>query len=190
MSMLDFIRDRRSCRNFLQTEVEEEKLNAVLQAGLYAPSPANKQPWEFIVVTNEEVKKNFKAEVDPTLEKLAQRSDWKWLNSYKVDFLLQAPVLIVVLGDPSKNGAEQFLDEAYDGYLEASSAAVQNMLLAAHIEGLGSLWFSLYEKMSAKTVFNIEEGKEPIAVICLGYPASPSNMPRRKELAEKVRYIK
>ena len=189
MSALDFIKDRRSCRNFLPTAVEEEKINTILQAGLYAPSPANKQPWDFIVVTNADVKSKFKAEIDTTIKKLAEKSDWKWLNSYKVDFLEQAPVFIVAVGDPSKNGAEQFLDEAYEGYVEATSAAVQNMLLAAHVEGLGSLWFSLFEKKTAKEAFAIEEGKEPIAVICLGYPASPSTMPKRKELGDKVRYI-
>ena len=190
MKALTAIKERRSCRNFLDKPVEKEKLETVLQAGLYAPSAVNKQPWEFIVSTNKQLHEQFKTASEQVVQKLAERSGWKWLNHYHVDFLTQAPVLIVVVGDPTKNGAEQFLDEPQEGYLEACSGAVQNMLLAAQAEGLGSLWYSLFERSQVAELFKVPTDKVAVAVICLGYAKGEGTMPRRQEFSEKVTYLK
>lgn len=189
MDIISVIKERRSCRNFLEKSIEQEKLEKILQAGLYAPSPMNKQPWEFLVVSNEQIKEQFKKSAQATLVDVYEKSGWKWLNSYKVDFLTQSPVYIVVVGDTEQNGAEQFLQEPGQGYQEACCAAVQNILLAAQAEGLGSLWYSLYDKKAARKIFSIEEQKDPVAVICLGYPAAPLGQIKRKSIEEKVGYL-
>ena len=180
---------RRSCRNFQQQPVEQEKLEKLLEAAFYAPSPANKQPWEFIVTRNRKYNERLLATSDITRQKLAQRSGWKWLPVFDLGFLLQAPVLIVVVGDPSRNGAEQFLDEPSPGYLEACSAAVQNMLLSAFGLGLGTLWFSLFEKADVREIFGISEDKDPLGVICVGYPEKLGSAPARKGIADKVTFL-
>lgn len=88
--------------------------------------------------------------------------------------------MIVVIGDPSKNGAEQFLDEPGLGYLESCSCAIQNMLLAAHAQGFGSLWYSLFEKEDVRKIFDIPEEKDPLGLICIGYPERTGSAPRRE----------
>ncbi|MDR7867055.1 MAG: nitroreductase family protein [Sporomusaceae bacterium] len=189
MECRDAITGRRSCRSFTGRAVEKEKLTAILEAALVAPSPANKQPWEFLVAADPQYNARLKDASEKTKHKLAARSGWKWLPTFNIDFLLQAPVLIVVLGDPSKNGAEQFLDEPSPGYLEACSAAIQNMLLAAHDQGLATLWFSLYEKSDIREIFAIDDDKDPVAVICVGYSERLAAAPARKTLDEKVKFL-
>lgn len=190
MDCIDAILNRRSCRSYLNKAVEDEKIQKILMCAIYAPSPANTQPWEFIVVTNPTYNRRLLEEAEKTKVYMAERSGWKWLPAFKIDFLTQAPVLIVMVGDPTKNGAEQFKNEPTKGYINACSAAMQNMCLAAHSMGLGTLWYSLYEKESAREIFGIPESKDPMGIICLGYPAQTLTAPRRIGLDEKVRYIR
>lgn len=189
MDVLEAIKGRRSCRSFETRQVEREKVLKMLEAATYAPSPVNKQPWEFIVVTNPAYNRQLWEIADKTKEKLALKSGWKWLPTFNVEFVTQAPVLIVVVGDTQRNGAEQFLDTPSQGYLQACCAAIQNMMLVAYAQGLQTLWFSLYEKNDARELFKIAEDKDPIAVICVGYPEYVGAAPPRKPLETKVRYI-
>lgn len=189
MDVFEAIKGRRSCRRFLDRPVEKEKIMRILDCANYAPSPANKQPWEFIVVTHKSYHEKLRDASEETRKVLADRSGWKWMPTYRVDFVTEAPVLIAVVGDPARNGAEQFLDEPAKGYEQACSAAIQNMMLAAYAEGLQTLWFSLFEKKDARAIFGISEDKDPLAVICVGYPEQVGSAPPRKDLETKVRFI-
>ena len=77
MDCFETIIGRRSCRNYKPDPVEKEKINKILEAATYAPSPVNKQPWEFIVVNNSDYKQKFRDAADATRQKLAERSGWK-----------------------------------------------------------------------------------------------------------------
>lgn len=88
---------------------------------------------------NPKYNQDLKSAVDAINDKLADRSGWKWIPDYSTDFLLQVPVLVIVLGDPERNGAEQFLDEPGVGYEHACCAAIEDMLLAARGLGLATL---------------------------------------------------
>ena len=190
MDCLEAILSRRSCRSFKNRPVEKDKIETMIKAAIYAPSPANKQPWEFIVVNNPKYNSDLKESSDATRVKLASRSGWKWLDTFDLSFLLHAPTLIVVIGDPSRNGAEQFLDVPSPGYLEACSAAIQNMLLTGQSQGLGTLWFTLFEKKDIRKLFAIEDAKDPVGIVCVGYPEHVSSQPPfRKGAEEKVKYI-
>ncbi len=189
MEIIDALFNRRSCRKYSPRPVEKEKIQTILQCANLAPSPANKQPWEFIICTNPQYQQDLHLAVESTKIKLAQRSGWKWLTPYSVDFLREAPVLIVVTGDPERNGAEQFLDEPGKGYEHACCAAIENILLAAQGLGLGALWFSLFEKEDARRIFRIDAKLDPVAIVCLGYTDSSSIAPVRKDLSAKVKYL-
>lgn len=189
MDCIEAILNRRSCRSFLDRPVEEEKIRQILECAIYAPSPANKQPWEFIVTRNPEYNRRLHEQAVKTKVYVASRSGWKWIPFYKLDFVLEAPVLIVVVGDPAKNGAEQFLNEPSNGFEQACSASVQNICLAAHSLGLGTLWLSFFEKSDARAIFGVPPEKDPMAIVCLGYPARVTSAPARQGLAEKVRYL-
>ena len=140
MDVFEAITGRRSCRKFQPEAVSEADIHKILEAGNWAPSPANQQPWEFVVITSPGIKERIFTESEICRKKLFERSGWKWLEKFPIDFVKDAPVIIAVVGDPKKSGADLFLDEGTGrGYLEGCSAAVQNMMLAAHALGLGSL---------------------------------------------------
>ena len=102
MDIFTAIKGRRSFRNYLSTPVEEEKLKAILEAGRWAPSVMNLQPWNFLVVKNQDIKTRLKASCQETLDKIYAASGWKWVSRFKLDFLTEAPGIIVVAGDPKK----------------------------------------------------------------------------------------
>ena len=189
MDCFEALLGRRSCRDYKSEPVEKEKIARMLEAAIYAPSPKNAQPWEFIVVSNPEYSKKVKVISELAKNKVAERSGWKWMPNFNVDFLLQVPTMIVAVADSSKYGGEHFLDEPSPGYLEGCTCAIQNMMLAGHALGLGTLWWSLFEKKDVRALFEISEEKDPIGIICVGYPERLGTAPVRKGLNEKVRYI-
>lgn len=142
--------DRRSIRKYQERPVLGETVNLLLQAAMSAPSANNQQPWHFIVVTEPKL-----------LEQLSKcNGGYTMLN--------KAPLAIVVCGEPKLASLPHFwpLDCA---------AATQNILLAAHAEGLGSVWLGAYpaEEHVAyiRQTLRIPSGIIPFSVIALGYPA-------------------
>jgi nitroreductase len=119
MDILEGIFTRKSIRKYTGETVTEDHLKLILLAGFAAPSAHNRQPWHFVVVRDKS-----------TLEKIAQ------FHPY-AKMLPQAGCGIIVCGDSDKEGMEGFLTED-------CSAAIQNMLLAAHGIGLGAVWCGLY----------------------------------------------
>jgi nitroreductase len=190
MDVFEAMETRRSCRAFLPDPVGEDTILKILQAGTWAPSPLNAQPWEFMIITRGEVKKAIFNEAEERKKWGLEVSGWKWLGAYRVDFLKSVPVIIAVIGDPKKTGLDSFLEEGGVGYQHACAAAIQNMHLAAHALGLGSLWFTLFDRQVIRGVLEIPEEKTPLALICLGKPAKAPPATSRKDVKEKVRFIR
>jgi nitroreductase len=190
MDVFTAMKERRSCRRFSPEAVDERLIEQILEAGNWAPSPANQQPWEFIVIRSAAIKDKVFEEGELCKRKLFERSGWKWLDSYRIDFVKEAPVIIAVIGDPKKSGADLFLDEGTGrGYLEACSAVVQNMMLAAHALGLGSLWFTVFERESLRQTLGLDPGKDPMALVCIGKAAGGPAPAKRKDFKEKTIYM-
>ena len=190
MDLFTAIKGRRSCRSFLPEPIPEETIEKILEAAIWAPSPLNGQPWDFIVITSKAMKAKIFSEADRCRQWALEKSGWKWLGPYKLDFLKSAPVLIAVTGDPKKTGIDMFMEEGSAGYQAACAAAIQNMHLAAHSFGLGSLWFTLFDRKGLREILGVLPEKAPLALICLGKPASPPSPVPRKEVKEKVTYIR
>jgi 5,6-dimethylbenzimidazole synthase len=190
MDIFTAIKERRSCRNYLPEPVSEDTVEKILEAATWAPSPLNLQPWEFIVVTKTEVKGKIFSEAERCRTWALEKTGWEWLQSYDVDFLKTAPVIIAIVGNPKKTGVDMFQDEGRVGYQHACAAAIQNMHLAAHALGLGSLWFTFFDKKPVREILGINPEKVPLALICLGKPAGePQHLPR-KDMNEKATYIR
>jgi nitroreductase len=170
--------------------MDEATIEKILEAATWAPSPLNSQPWEFIVITNKEVKEKIFSEGERCRKWALEKSGWKWLGSYPLDFLRSVPVVIAVIGDPKKSGVDMFTEEGPMGYQAACAAAIQNMHLAAHAMGLSSLWFTLFEKKVMRGILSIVPEKTILALICLGKPATPPASVPRKEVKEKTIYIR
>jgi len=190
MDLFTAMKERRSCRNFLPEQVDEATIEKLLVAATWAPSPLNSQPWEFIVITNPKVKGNIFAEGERCRKWALEKSGWKWLESYSIDFLQQAPVIIAVIGDPKKTGVDMLMEEGSMGYQAACAAAIQNMHLAAHALGLSSLWFTLFDKKALREILGVIPEKTPLALICLGKPRSSLAPTSRKDIKQKAIYIR
>ena len=189
MDIFSAIENRRSCRDFLPDRVDGEAIDRILAAASWAPSPLNSQPWEFIVITDPAKKGEIFDEANRCCQWAIQESGWKWLGTYKMDFLNQAPVIIAIVGDPKKTGMDMFQQEGTVGYQLACAAAVQNMLLTAHALDLGSLWFTLFDKDALRKILDIPPEKTPVSLVCIGKPEkTPAPVPR-KNVKEKTTTI-
>lgn len=190
MDLFEAIKGRRSCRNFVSDPVDEGTMEKILEAATWAPSPLNSQPWEFVVITNPEVKGKIFSEGERCQRWALEKTGWKWLGTYSTEFLLTAPVIVAVIGDPKKTGVDQFMEEGSMGYQAACAAAIQNIHLAAHALGLSSLWYTLFDKKIMREILAVVPEKIPLALICLGKPGQSTLPPPRKDLKEKVTYLR
>ncbi len=189
MELWDAIRNRRSCRKFSPQPVKEEDLQKIIEAGTWAPSPANNQPWEFVILTNQGIKEQLHAACLDSKEEAFQKSGWRWLGKYEIDFLARTPMIIAVLGDPAKTGVDQFIGETRDGYRYACAAAIQNMLLMAHSLGLAGLWYTLFDQKTVKGLLGAPEDRTVCALVCLGKPGAEPLQTPRKPVDELIRRI-
>jgi len=190
MDLFTAIRERRSCRSFLDDPIDEAVLEKIIEAGTWAPSPMNAQPWEFIVVTSPEGKEKIYAEAERCRQWALSTSGWKWLDKYRIEFLKTAPALVVVVGDPKKTGVDQFMEDGSAGYQYACAAASQNMMLAAQALGIGSLWFTLFDRKNVSEALGVDPEKKVLSIVCLGKPSGAVAPVPRKPAVEKTRTIK
>ena len=154
MDILELVRTRRSVRQYTNEPVSEEDMNKILEAGRWAPSANNSQPWEFVVLRSREVRKE-----------LAGTLTWG-------RFLSQAALGIVVVID----------ETASSNPVEDGAAATQNMLLEAHSLGLGACWIGAYGsayEANARKVLNVPEHKRLVSIITIGYPAEAPHKTRK-----------
>ncbi len=148
---LDFIFGRRSVRIYAPGPISDETLTMLLQAAMAAPSAMTKDPWRFIVVREEQV--------------LAQMA--AALPGGKM--LAAATVGIAVCGD-----LDAALERQVSYMLQDCSAAIENLLLAAHSLGLGACWVGVHPSEDCmgrlKEMLSLPAPLIPIAVIALGHP--------------------
>ncbi|MBN1635426.1 MAG: nitroreductase family protein [Deltaproteobacteria bacterium] len=160
--MLDLIKTRRSIRNFTDKNIDDELVDKILEAGRWAPSGLNNQPWRFAVVKDQGLK-----------DKLSLLT--KYSHS-----ISSANVLIAVFLDQNVS-YERTKD------CQAVGACVQNMLLSIHWLGLGGVWLGEILKSGPEVgeILEAPSGHELMAVIAMGYPAGPApKIPGRQGLSE------
>lgn len=170
MELMDAIRGRRSIRKFKTQPVEEEKLAKILEAAHAAPSASNYTYWYFIVVGDAETKKKFSQCFYREVMKYKKTLNQTWqerLKNFSTDFVLNAPLLIVVCADPdtSKPG-----EPGHGQHILSTCAAIENLMLAAYGEGLGSVWITRYNKSEVRSLLKIPPKIVPLGVIPIGYP--------------------
>ena len=188
MEFFDLVKARRSCRTFAATDVSDEQLEAILDAGQWAPSPLNLQPWEFIVVSDAEMKKRVRQVGEQARKEVIDGGGPGWAKKYGMDFLEQAPVLIIVVSNPRKGGLGGFFGQS-QGAMQAACACIQNMMLAAADLGLGSLWFTFFDPEAVRAVLGVPVEKEVVAIVPVGQPSqSPEPPPRKAPRIHQDRY--
>lgn len=170
MDVFEAIRGRRSVREFKPDPVGGKNLKRILEAGRLAPSAGNCQPWEFVVVRDNGIKR-----------KLARAA----LNQ---SFIAEAPVAIVVCANIrrtssfyGKRGADLYC-------IQDTAAAAQNIQLAAYALGYGTCWVGAFDEAAAAEAINTPHGIRPLAIIPLGVPAEKPEPTPRLPLDRIVHY--
>jgi nitroreductase len=178
MDTLEAIKTWRSTRKFLDKPIEEEKLEAILEAVRRAPSWANLQCWRLIVVEDAETKRMLSelAFVESFFAPLGYKSNPAQKG------IAQAPVVIVLCADPAKSGS--LWDQQY--YMTDAGIASQNLMLAAHAQGLGTVFVGVFEEDKIKSLLGIPKEIRIVSLFPVGYPVEEGVTRPRKALGEIV----
>lgn len=179
MEFSELVTKRRSCRAFQQTPVTEAQLDALLTAAQWAPSPLNLQPVQYVVVTDPAIKTQIKGAGEAAKQAVLDNGGPDWVSKYAMDFVVDVPMIIVVLYDPRKGGLGGFFSQPH-GALQAASAGIQNMMLRASELGLDSLWFTFFNPDAVRPLLNIPENLDVAGAVLIGLPAAAAKAPPRK----------
>jgi nitroreductase len=170
VEVFEAIQGRRSIRAFESREVPEELVERLIEAARWAPSAGNIQPWEFIIVRKQEIKR-----------KLAEAALYQ-------SFIEEAPVVIVVCADEVRSTQGYGMRGKTLYCIQDTAAAIQNIHLAAYSMGLGTCWVGAFREDEARKVLKTPAGIRPVAIIPVGYPAETPSPRSRRPLRQIVHY--
>lgn len=168
MDVIEAIMTRRSIREYTEEPVTDEQVQTLLEAAMAAPSANNKQPWHYLVIKD-----------NTTLRKI------KTVHPYAA-MAEKAPLAILVCGDLNIDHVK--------GYLTVDcAAATQNILLAAHSMGLGTVWCGVYPRQQRidafRKMFDLPQYILPVSFIVVGHPAEKKDAATRF-MNDRVKYEK
>jgi nitroreductase len=167
MDLHEAVRTRRSIRAYKPDPIGDETLNRVLEAVRIAPSGSNRQPWRFVLVKDEELKRQLAAACNGQA------------------FIAEAPLVVVACGFKIPIDRGGYMGNM--GMLVDVSIAFTHLILAARAEGLGTCWIGAFDNNEVKKLLKIPEDVNVVAVSPLGYPKQGfSNPGARKQMDEIV----
>jgi nitroreductase len=184
----DVVLSQRACRDFATSEVPDDLLGQVLDAATFAPSAENSQPWEFVVVKDEQARTRIAELTRQVWEGGARDYEEKHLDARILadvdkgtsEGFARAPVVVVVCGNA---------EHAFESTLPSSVyPATQNLLLAATALGLGSALTTLATAMAEElsATLQLPQPVKPMAIVFLGWPAKKLGPPKRISFTQKT----
>lgn len=206
-TVMKIIKQRRSIRHYKPDVPEKELILKMVDAARYAPSSTNYQPWMFFIITSAEIKEKMARAVSVRLNEIDRTQanrrgvsdeDIREFGRRYFLFFREAPVLIASFfkpyPDPRALGYELNAEGEEKRRLlsiESTSAAVQNMLLAAHSLGLGTCWLDgpLIAREELENILNIEEPWKLLCLVTVGYPRDIPSAVRRRKVEFVTRFI-
>jgi len=176
MEILECIKSRRTIRRFKPDPIPPQVMDGIFEAAMWAPSPANAQPWDFLVVGPQARGKILTLLQTKAKELLAApdipEPKRKAVESLMADFG-GAPYMVAVVSRPGAEPMEKL------EYPLSAAAAVQNLCLAAWAQNIGSVWLSVGAAPPVRPILGVDEGASVVALLALGYPeVVPPAMPR------------
>ena len=176
--LMDIIKGRRSIRKYQDNDIPDELLNQILESVQWAPSWANTQCWEVIVVKDPGVKE--------TLSEAVPKS-----NPARKHFT-EAPLILVLCGKLGSSGyyGGKVTTKFGDWFMFDLGLAAQNICLTAYNLGLGTVIAGLFDHQKAKEVLGVPEGYELVSLIPVGYPGHDSSAPKRRKISDFTHYDK
>lgn len=168
MNVKEAILTRRSIRKYKREPVKEDDLKVILESARQAPSAGNKQPWEFVIVTDEDIKEK--------LGEISRKQTW----------ISDAGVIVVALAKDKKDPS------IYEKWAEKDvMTAVEHMVLQAWELGYGTCWIGAFTEPDAKELLEIPEAMSIVCILPIGVPdQEPPVKPRREasEIFHKNKY--
>ena len=166
MDFIDLINKRYSVRAYKSIPVEDEKLSIVINAARMAPTAANRQPFQILVIHTNDRKESL-------------------FNIYQREWFVQAPLVICICGLRDR----AWIRRDNKTYLDVDLAIVMDhMILAATELGLGTCYIAAFDVVNARKVLALPQDVEPILFTPLGYPADSPRKKERKNIEDLVRY--
>ncbi|MDO8886552.1 nitroreductase family protein [Candidatus Oleimmundimicrobium sp.] len=199
METIEAINDRRSIRHFEDEPIPDDILRQILKAGCYAPSAHNSQPWKFIVLKGD--KKN---ELGEAFLNISKEERYKEYTGFYVNRLLkyagrivkESPITIAVFnkgsfcGSASKYFRQSKKEVLHIMEVQSIAAAIENMLLACHDQGLGAVWLGvplLVPQELIEDFFNTKN--ELMAIIPMGYPSKKRAIEKKIDIDKHIIYF-
>lgn len=167
MEFLELAKKRYSVRAYKSKPVEYDKLQNILEAARIAPTAANRQPFQLIIIPTKGREEELKL-------------------IYNKSWFVQAPLVICVCAIPS----ESWVRRDGKSYFGVDAAIVMDhIILAATSLGLGTCWVGAFDPDEARRILQIPADQEPVAFTPLGYPDDQPQIKKRKPIEELIRYI-
>ena len=185
MEVLEAIKARRSIRKYKPAAVDDRTIETVLEAARWAPSWANSQCWRFVVVRDADIKNKL-------AEALRSVSD---KPNRATEAIRQAPLAIVACAELGRSGYSVLepgkpVTDKGDWYMFDTALAMQNLTLAAHALGLGTVIIGAFDAKQVAEILGVPDGFCVVSMTPLGYPDEEPPLRPRKELSETVFYDK
>ncbi|UUZ90554.1 5,6-dimethylbenzimidazole synthase [Paenibacillus sp. P25] len=189
---------RRDVRTFLTNKIPDEVILNILNAAHHGPSVGFMRPWNFILVSSDEIKERLAWATEKERRALAIHYEGERQNQFlnlKIEGIKQAPLTICVTCDPTRGGSHVLgRNSIPETDIMSTACAIQNMWLAACVEGLAMGWVSFYKKNDVRDILKIPLHIDPIALISIGYtdnyPEKPiletANWEERKDLKDLI----
>ncbi|MFP7734905.1 5,6-dimethylbenzimidazole synthase [Priestia aryabhattai] len=189
---------RRDVRTFLSDEIPNETVYNILQAAHSGPSVGFMQPWNFILVSDTDVKNKLAWAADKERRALAIHYEGEKKEDFlelKIQGLKEAPLTICVTCDPTRGGSHVLgRNSIPETDMMSTACAIQNMWLASYAEGLAMGWVSFYKKNDVRDILHIPPHIDPVALISIGYtdnyPEKPileqANWEKRRDLDKLI----
>jgi nitroreductase len=178
MDLMEAIIERRSIRKYKPDPVPEEVVRTLMEAVRWAPSWANTQCWEVIIVRDMKIKSELATALPKTNPALSSIAD--------------APIVIVLCGKKGISGFKKGEASTVKGdwLMFDTGIAMQTFCLAAHNLGLGTVIIGLFDHKKTEGILGLPPEVEVVAMTPLGYPATTGSAPKRKEITDFVFYEK
>ncbi len=173
---LEAIKTRRSIRKYEDKDIPEDVMHSILDSARWAPSWANTQCCDLVVIREKSIREE--------LQKIVSKGNPSTLA------IVNAPVLLAVCGKLKSSGyyKGQAPTKFGDWFMYDVGIATQNICLAAHALGVGSVIVGLFDHDKAKEILKAPDDMEVITLIPLGYPAQNPSAPKRRELVDVAHY--
>jgi len=168
MDFEKLILERYSCRHYSDQAVEDQLLRKVLEAGRLAPTAANRQPFQIIVIKT-------------------KGQDEALLKIYPKEWFVEPPLILCVCCQPEKGWLRKKYDDQSYAVVDAA-IVVDHLTLQAADFGLGTCWIGDFDPQAAREFLGLPEDAEPVAFTPLGYPLDKPRPKIRKDLEDLVRY--